>query len=182
MDCDPPGSIIHGDSPGKDTGVCCYFLLEGIFQTQGSNPGLPTLQVDSSPSEPLEKDHLGKEHVSCSLLKNFSFALRKYSQNLKKRCQHLGGKPQPGQFSGLFTLVRNAAWPALEAAQRTDWGEGKSMEIDTLIERIFSQKSTLIMKKFLGKLTNLFLFYSPFMFAKDLHVDNSKRTSLVSIK
>ena len=56
------------------------------------------------------------------------------------------------------------------------------MDIYTLSERIFSQKSTLIMKKFLEKPTNLFLSYSLFMFAKDLHVDNSKRTSLVSIK
>ena len=28
------------DFPGKDTGVFCYFLLQGIFLTQGSNPGL----------------------------------------------------------------------------------------------------------------------------------------------
>ena len=25
---------------GKNTGVCCHFLLQGIFQTQGSNSGL----------------------------------------------------------------------------------------------------------------------------------------------
>ena len=41
MDCSPPGSSIHGDSPGKDTGVGCPALLQGIFPTQGSNPGLP---------------------------------------------------------------------------------------------------------------------------------------------
>ena len=29
------------DSPGMNTGVCCHFLLQGIFPTQGSNPGLP---------------------------------------------------------------------------------------------------------------------------------------------
>ena len=29
------------DFPGKSTGVGCYFLLQGIFLTQGSNPGLP---------------------------------------------------------------------------------------------------------------------------------------------
>ena len=29
------------DSPGKSTGVGCHFLLQGIFPTQGSNPGLP---------------------------------------------------------------------------------------------------------------------------------------------
>ena len=32
---------IHGDSPGKNTGVGCHVLLQGIFPTQGSNPGLP---------------------------------------------------------------------------------------------------------------------------------------------
>ena len=29
------------DSRGKNTGVGCHFLLQGIFPTQGSNPGLP---------------------------------------------------------------------------------------------------------------------------------------------
>ena len=28
------------DSLGKNTGVGCHFLLQGIFPTQGSNPGL----------------------------------------------------------------------------------------------------------------------------------------------
>ena len=27
--------------PGKSTGVGCHFLLQGIFPTQGENPGLP---------------------------------------------------------------------------------------------------------------------------------------------
>ena len=44
--CDPmdyrlPGYSIHGDSPGKNTGVSCHALLQGIFPTQGSNPDLP---------------------------------------------------------------------------------------------------------------------------------------------
>ena len=29
------------DSPGKNTRVGCHFLLQGIFPTQGSDPGLP---------------------------------------------------------------------------------------------------------------------------------------------
>ena len=41
MDCSPPGSSVHGDSPGKNPGVGCHALLQGIFPTQGSNPGLP---------------------------------------------------------------------------------------------------------------------------------------------
>ena len=41
MDCSPPGSSVHGDSPGKKTAVGCHALLQEIFPTQGSNPGLP---------------------------------------------------------------------------------------------------------------------------------------------
>ena len=41
MSYSAPGSSVHGDSPGKNTGVGCHFLPQGIFPTQGSNPGLP---------------------------------------------------------------------------------------------------------------------------------------------
>ena len=33
-------SSVHGDSSGKNCGVGCHTLLQGIFPTQGSNPGL----------------------------------------------------------------------------------------------------------------------------------------------
>ena len=36
-DCSPPGSSVHEDSPGKNTGVGCYALLQGIFPTKGLN-------------------------------------------------------------------------------------------------------------------------------------------------
>ena len=39
-DCSPPGFSVHGDSPGKNTEMGCHALLQGIFPTQGSNPGL----------------------------------------------------------------------------------------------------------------------------------------------
>ena len=35
--CRQPGSSAHGDSPGKNIGVGCHTLLQGIFPTQGSN-------------------------------------------------------------------------------------------------------------------------------------------------
>ena len=41
VDCSPPGFAVRGDSPGKNTEVGCHALLQGIFPTQGSNPGLP---------------------------------------------------------------------------------------------------------------------------------------------
>ena len=40
MDCSPPGSSVHGDSLGENTGVGSHALLQGIFPTQGSKPGI----------------------------------------------------------------------------------------------------------------------------------------------
>ena len=40
MDYSPPGSSIHGNSPGKNTKVDCHTLLQGILPTQELNPGL----------------------------------------------------------------------------------------------------------------------------------------------
>ena len=48
MDWSPQGSFCLWDSPGKNTGVGCHFLLQGIFSTQGLNlhlPGKPRVQV-----------------------------------------------------------------------------------------------------------------------------------------
>ena len=55
MDCGPPGFSVHGDFPGKNTGVGCHFLLQGNLPDPGIEPGSPALQADSSPSEPPEK-------------------------------------------------------------------------------------------------------------------------------
>ena len=35
MDCSPSGSFVHGNSPGKITGVSCHALLQGTLRTQG---------------------------------------------------------------------------------------------------------------------------------------------------
>ena len=51
MDCSLSGFSLQGDSPGKNTGVGCHFLLQGIFPPQGSHPCLLCLltQRDSLP-------------------------------------------------------------------------------------------------------------------------------------
>ena len=51
MVCSPPGSSVHGDSPSKNTGVGCRSFLQGIFPTQGSNPGLPHCRRILKPAE-----------------------------------------------------------------------------------------------------------------------------------
>ena len=53
--CSPPGSSVHGDSPGENTAVDCLALLQGIFLIQGSNPWLLYLlhwQAGALPLEP----------------------------------------------------------------------------------------------------------------------------------
>ena len=48
-DCSLPDSSVPWDSPGKNTGVGCHFLLQGIFLTQGSNLHLLHWQAGSLP-------------------------------------------------------------------------------------------------------------------------------------
>ena len=45
------------DFPGKNTGVSCHFLLQGIFPTQGSNPRL--LHLQHCQEDSLSLCHLG---------------------------------------------------------------------------------------------------------------------------
>ena len=54
--------------PGKNMGVGCYFLLQGIFPTQGSNPCLLHWQADSVPLS-----HLGSPcwFLASSSAKNY---------------------------------------------------------------------------------------------------------------
>ena len=59
MDCSPLGSSVHGDSPGKNTGMGCHDLLQGNFPNLGVEPRSLSLQADSLPSEPPEAYSLG---------------------------------------------------------------------------------------------------------------------------
>ena len=62
------------DSSGKSPGVGCQSLLQGIFLTQGLNPGLLKLQVDSLLSEPPEKP--GKMAARWQVFFSFLSSLR----------------------------------------------------------------------------------------------------------
>ena len=56
------------NSPGQNTGVGSLSLLQGIFPTQGSNPGIeprsPALQADSLPAEPQGPEKAMATHSS----------------------------------------------------------------------------------------------------------------------
>ena len=59
----PHGLYSLWNSPGQNTGVGSLSLLPGVSPTQGSNPGLPHLQVDSLPAEPQRKFEKNKRKV-----------------------------------------------------------------------------------------------------------------------
>ena len=52
MDCNLPGSSVHGDSPGKNTGLGCHDPPPGDLPNPGIKTRSPTLWADSLPSEP----------------------------------------------------------------------------------------------------------------------------------
>ena len=58
----PYGDSVHGDSPGKNTGLGCHALLQGIFQTQGIKPGSP---ADSLPLRHWEAPVLNYIQCKC---------------------------------------------------------------------------------------------------------------------
>ena len=57
MDYSPPGSSVHGDSPGKNTGGLPR-PPPGDLPNPGIKPSSPKLQGDSLPSEPRGKPYL----------------------------------------------------------------------------------------------------------------------------
>ena len=59
MDYSPPdSSVCPWKFPGKNTGMACHFLLQGIFHTQGSN--LDLLHVLHWQAHSLPLCHMGK--------------------------------------------------------------------------------------------------------------------------
>ena len=75
------------DSPGKNTGVGCYFLLQEIFLTQGSNPCLIHLlhwQADSLPVAPSGKPHLYMEYKKQKIRMNLFINRNRFTEVKEK--------------------------------------------------------------------------------------------------
>ena len=73
MDCSPPGSSVHGDFPGQNTGVGCHALLQGIFPTQGSNLRLLCLLHWQEGSLPLAPPGKSPYPLDCQGIPYMSF-------------------------------------------------------------------------------------------------------------
>ena len=117
VDCSPPGSSVHGIFPGKNTGIGCHFLLQGIFLTQGSKPCLLHWQADSLPlSHPgsptaahstLSNGHCLKQkffsvflHVQVSGMTHVLFLTK--NQDPRGNCEGQNVKEQGLNFSSCF--------------------------------------------------------------------------------
>ena len=72
----PDRLLCPWDYPGKNTGVGCHFLLQGIFPTQGSNPCLLHWQADSLPLSHLESPNIAPDITEYKLTKVSSWFSR----------------------------------------------------------------------------------------------------------
>ena len=104
LDCSPPGSSVHGDSPGKNTGVGCHALLQGIFPTQGSNPGLPHCRWIL-----YRLSHQGSPRILEWIAYPFSRGSLPAELPVPSRLDHsLGTMPTPGQGSQSVCPVQSS--------------------------------------------------------------------------
>ena len=56
-----PDTSVHGDSPGKNTGVGCHVFRQGNLPNPGIKPSSPALQAYSLLSEPPGKPNLATQ-------------------------------------------------------------------------------------------------------------------------
>ena len=82
MDCSPTRLLCPWNSPGQNTGAGSHFLPEGIFPTQGSNPGLHQrkqifyhLSHQRSPVTQVAKKKKGTVHNCLLFLSTCLFAV-----------------------------------------------------------------------------------------------------------
>ena len=93
------------DFPGKDTGVGCHFLLQGIFPTQGSN--LCLLCLLHWPADSLPRCHRGGEG---------------YGTPLQYSCWKTLWMEEPGRLQSMGWWRVRHDWSGLAAAQQCHLG------------------------------------------------------------
>ena len=142
------------NSPGQNTGMGSLSLLQGIFATQGSNPGLThSLQVDSLPAEPQGKPKntgvgslsllqgifltQDQTRVSC-IAEGFltKWAMRGATESVIKKiptCRSLA------TFTGFYQIVKEETMSILLKLFQK-WREG------TFPKSVFEDRITLISK------------------------------------
>ena len=103
-DCSSPGSSFHGDSPGKNTGVGCHALLQGIFPTQGSNLHFFCLLCWQAGSLPLVPPGTRSKYVAGAAAKSL--------QSCLTLCNPIDGSPPGSPVPGILQ-ARTLEWVAI---------------------------------------------------------------------
>ena len=107
MDCSPPGSSVPfpWNSPGKNTAVSSHSLLQEIFLTQRSHPGLPHCRWMDS----LSSTAPGKPSFIITIFKNLCgimWSIRTQRQIKKYRCMQSGsGIGKLSEFQPILMLL-----------------------------------------------------------------------------
>ena len=118
MDCSPSGSSVCGDSPGRNTGVGCHFLLQRIFPTQGSSPGLLYCR----------EIFYCLSHQGSPICKNTAAAAAAKSlQSCPTLCDPIDGSPTGSPVPGILQ-ARTLEWVAISFSRAWKWKvKGKSL-------------------------------------------------------
>ena len=123
VDCSPLSSSVHGDSPGKNTGMGSYALLQGVFPNQGLNPSLlHCRQILSCLSHLLGTGAAGKRQTWFSLGEFAAWGWRRYCFLFEWKIQRLGlcWERQKGMWGHMEHpgQVRSRRWKGFEAKAR----------------------------------------------------------------
>ena len=113
---EPARLLCPGDFPGKSTGVGCHFLLQGIFPTQGYEPGSPALQADALPSEPPGKPQAGAGGEGSSQAQG---RLPRPASHTPDPCSEVPwdrSPPAPKAQASVSTFVKPVGWVGLGSA------------------------------------------------------------------
>jgi len=104
MYCSPPDSC-PWNSPAKNTGVGCHFLLQGIFQTQGLNLHLLNWQANSLPLCHLESPVDGfqlESPVDGFQFSSIQFSHSVVSDSLQPHEPQHARPPRPSPTPGVY--------------------------------------------------------------------------------
>ena len=114
MDRSPLGSLCPRDFPGKNTGVSSHFLLQEIFLTQGSNPGLLHCRHTVYHLSQEERCYICKIGGYICKIKNLLIACEECETKICSSlhsCQYRPGQCDPGSHTGVTFLGHHESHP-----------------------------------------------------------------------
>ena len=130
----PTRLLCPWDFPGNSTGVDCHFLLQGIFPTQGLNPGLPhcrqTLKQAFITVSLLRRTKL--PFIECAYVQGRGFPCGSVVKKLPANAGDMGSIPGSGrslggrngnplQYSCLGNSMDRGAWQAVVTGSQKSW-------------------------------------------------------------